>query len=1283
MTTIKRYSNVQASFANQNKLNHTEFFRKYLNSVLDSVPESENRKALTRGIAKDIKDTQVFFKNDYNRIVNELSHVLKHKSNKPLKAKKNKGPVYIVKVQLYRELNQEELKKIKLSEENNAPPPFKYETYTEQISQATFTRLCRVGCTVNFQVQTKEDIKQYENQLYHSKEYPFNFLNYNVLFQNPEYKRKFVQCESWILAMKMTVLETLEKATQIDLYDFEVYKSMNGPLPKICNDYTVYKGETLNDVINSDVLTKYLMSSFKEHACFYTAIINAYPSLKLRIGSTRGSAEMNYDNLKKYFISKGVEVSDDFGLTVNQALVFFKDYKINFTAINIKNQVITTHKEESINKKVSNSHFQCMIHNSHIYTLNNQLKAVKEEQGELRVSTNYRLQQQTKYDYVIDTSEELLNLRIPSDVKYCILYTGDMDDLLLYMINVMKYEPKAQVENGHVKSICYSINNSWITIKYCQTDNDEVVNLHLSPIEERKSYAEAYIKCNELMKSTLLSYQNRSDYNEFLLLNLINNPFGPICGSFEEGEFNKVHSVDFSLAYSSILKSLPFIPVLKQFDNFEKYNDEPIVDHYMYNVEFTSSDKLDMLYSEKSERITYGYNLKHYNKDHYDILTVCKVSQKNANTLTSVINEIWSDKVLTTQDKKMIFNVSIGCCGKLKNNVHRSLLFESQQEALKIASDVRQINVIEHMIDNPDYDPLSLDSEPKIKGDKSLYYVNEQASAYLQNGFYPITMLIYDTMRRKLYQLGQQLNKQGCNILGVRTDCIYVDKAIESVDGFKLTKTRDFNHITIKAGGTLPKKAISFVVEDEDEKADFILKTKPVVKVSHLDDENSSKAYDKFFNQNDQALITAILAGAGKTTSIIRYCNRKGLKLAIVCPYNELRIEFSSKFEGVDAYTVDSFFGLSIGDEKHRVVKASNYDVILFDEIFSYNTRHLAHVAQLLRDTKDVKIYATGDPLQNACIENITANKESYYVDIINGLFPKQLNLKHSKRLENKADETTLLNMKSFIFDNFNTMPREAFVSSLISKFNIKTCNGLQYKKGTINQCHTNETCKTLNQIYNDKEAKDYVQGRNYKWFPSMVVINKVRFKIQKDVFHVNTRYTIKDVNTKGVLFTDETEIPFETLETNFIPNHSFTCHSIQGKSFREAIEIHDIFDHFITPNWIWVSLTRATKLSNVSINLMKSTQSLSGYDFQKMINNHKEEDAKHDRLIDDFVNVEWINNQYNQQAGLCALCSHRINSKCESRDALNLSIDRLNNDVGHVKNNCQLTHVRCNIAKK
>jgi hypothetical protein len=431
---VKKYRNVKSMWEKQKNhvdgLNHLDFFRKYLTDMLATVPDSPDRLGIVRPVSKDIKETKYFTIHKYNKIASEINYILKHKARKTPITRKRKGIVYIVKVQLYRVVNEGEEKKAKY--------PIKFVNVKD--SEGNDVK-CRVGCTINFQVQTKDDLKPYEDKIIPVHEND-TYENLNeILTQNPEYKAKLAQCESWIVAMKMAVLETLESATQIDLSDFHAYKSMNGPLPKICNDYTAYKGETLKDVINSDVLTKYLMSSFKEHACFYTAIINAYPSLKLRIGSTRGSAEMNYDNLKKYFISKGVKVSDDFGLTVNQALVFFKDYKINFTAINIKNQVITEHKEENRNTNLSKTNFECMIHNSHIYTLNNQLKAVKNGEGELKVSQNYRLHQMNSFDCVIDTTEELLNLKIPSDVKYCILYTGDMDDLLLHMINILKYEP--------------------------------------------------------------------------------------------------------------------------------------------------------------------------------------------------------------------------------------------------------------------------------------------------------------------------------------------------------------------------------------------------------------------------------------------------------------------------------------------------------------------------------------------------------------------------------------------------------------------------------------------------------------------------------------------------------------------------------------------------------------------------------------------------------------------------------------------------------------------------
>ena len=291
---VKKYRIIKGLYSKQTLLDHTDFFRNYLSNILATVPQSPLRLKITRPVAKDIKDTKRFTIHKYNKIASELRYIWKHNAQKIHVSRKKKGKVYIVKVEFYRELNQKELE----SKEKIKKTIFTYDGGDEIT--------CRVACTINFQVQTKEDLAPYDKviiSIFDSDE--FEEIN-DILTTTPIYKEKLAQCESWLIALKMTVIDTLEKADQIDLYDYEVYKSINGPQPKICCDYTDYKGETLHDAINSDVFTPYLTSSFKEYACFYTAIINTYPSLKIRIGSTRGSLTMNYDNLQSTSFLKGL-----------------------------------------------------------------------------------------------------------------------------------------------------------------------------------------------------------------------------------------------------------------------------------------------------------------------------------------------------------------------------------------------------------------------------------------------------------------------------------------------------------------------------------------------------------------------------------------------------------------------------------------------------------------------------------------------------------------------------------------------------------------------------------------------------------------------------------------------------------------------------------------------------------------------------------------------------------------------------------------------------------------
>jgi hypothetical protein len=1330
--SLKRFQNLHNEFVKTNKLPYVasnkikkdayykaydNFFRDYLLSFIPkdktvkqqyTKSQNEEFRIVRQQIQATEKTNQPITQKLYNTLVQRLSQIMNLKTITRKENKNAKGDVYLVNVKLYRDLYEKELENLQAI--RNVESYFKMQRDIFNGNITKELQYCRPAYDFTFQVKTKDDLEKFnnlfipeivveDNKNVSNKDY--HDLN-EMLSNNAEYKEKHTFYLSWTVGLKMRIIEKLPDATSIDKkvwIEELVQRDSFGVLPKIFNEYTDYEGSSLNEIINSDKLCPYLMGSFKPFACFYSAIINTYPNLKLRLGSSkRGNTDMSYDSLKAFFKSKGIETPNDYSLSINQAMTFFDEYHISFTAINVENRVIFEKLVDSDSRnKHEISHFQCLIHNYHIYILNNKLKAVKKEIGDVKVSDTYRMMTKSKFSCTINTPEELLNLKVEKGVNINLLYTDDLRGLLFYLINTCKYEPRTNIINGKVQTISYMVNDSWVNIKHVQADDEEVVELSNDNKEMKKVYAETYMKNMNLMKATLLSYNNRSEYNQSMQRNLINNPINPITGSFvDESKVKDYYLVDFSLAYSSILKTLPFIPVLKHFDNFEEYHNEKLVDHYMYNVRFTSDKVNDLLYSNTSERITFGLNLKHYNTKNYKILSVCKVSNFNNNTMSTVIDYIWEDKVLNQQDKKMIFNIAMGCTGKIENSSNRTILFQNIDEAMKIAQENNETEFIscienrkanpkycvENKITNPNYDAndLNMSEDPEIT-DGVFYYLNKNKKVHLKNGFLPVQMLIYDTMRRQLYQMANQLNKQGVKVLGVRTDCLYIDKKIDNIEGYKMTTSRAFGHVKVEQKMNLPKKLITF---DKVECA-FILKEKPVVQISTFSkkDENRFDSFDKFFNENKHVMLTADLAGAGKSYSIINYAKRNDLKICVLTFPNELKLKTANEFD-VDSYTLDRFFGLKMfSDDTYKGVNADEYDIIMFDEIFTYSTKYLQLIADFVDQHPEKQIYATGDTTQLFPIEtDVRVNRASYYMDIINGIFPRQLNLKDSKRLQTEEDKNTMRSIKKFIFDNFKNMEREAFVNAFIKTFKIKTCNNYEYRKGTINECFTNESCKVLNTLYNDAEASGFIQGKYYKWYPNMIVKNKCRFKIDEVEYHVNVRYTIKSMDEKNVVFTNNESIPFEKLETNFIPNHALTGFSMQGQSFKQPIIIHDIFHHFVSDRWVWTAITRCTNLSNITINLSKSDYELH-YNFKKMIESHEQEDIENNRIMNDYITKEWINDTFNKQNGECAHCGTALNKRCIIGDALNLSVDRTCNAIGHIKNNCVLSCVKCNITKK
>jgi hypothetical protein len=80
--------------------------------------------------------------------------------------------------------------------------------------------------------------------------------------------------------------------------------------------------------------------------------------------------------------------------------------------------------------------------------------------------------------------------------------------------------------------------------------------------------------------------------------------------------------------------------------------------------------------------------------------------------------------------------------------------------------------------------------------------------------------------------------------------------------------------------------------------------------------------------------------------------------------------------------------------------------------------------------------------------------------------------------------------------------------------------------------------------------------------------------------------------------------------------------------------------------------------------------------EFVKKIQGYKEQDKKDNRPIDnknEYVNVEWLNNNIYKCCGKCGCCL----------DSKNITAQRLNNDLAHYLNNIVPFCNYCNCSSK
>jgi hypothetical protein len=198
----------------------------------------------------------------------------------------------------------------------------------------------------------------------------------------------------------------------------------------------------------------------------------------------------------------------------------------------------------------------------------------------------------------------------------------------------------------------------------------------------------------------------------------------------------------------------------------------------------------------------------------------------------------------------------------------------------------------------------------------------------------------------------------------------------------------------------------------------------------------------------------------------------------------------------------------------------------------------------------------------------------------------------------------------------------------------------------------------------------------------------------------LNTNYTYKIISfLKGIWkIKDETndktyDITTNLMQNNFILEFCRTIDSMQGASINERMTIFDLNLPYISKNHVWVSITRARSLKNLQI-FIHDDKEVKSYTYARIkqyfnlkVQNYKHQDNKAKRGFndEDYIDENFIFQQQKRTNNKCTYCLKDLEIFIDNDNIVksNLTIDRINNNLAHIKSNCKIACLLCNVSKK
>ena len=605
--------------------------------------------------------------------------------------------------------------------------------------------------------------------------------------------------------------------------------------------------------------------------------------------------------------------------------------------------------------------------------------------------------------------------------------------------------------------------------------------------------------------------------------------------------------------------------------------------------------------------------------------------------------------------------------------------------------DREQYNNIYKNVNTKTYSLISCDSEGNEKkviiqeSQDTIYHVlTSNKETKLMNGYRYIHELLLQYHNHKIYTDAKMLTDNNIKIYSVKTDAFTIDKSnIEiaknllkfslNIGGWRISETKN-----IKVPLLPFKMNKNFEIN--------IPENKIINKIDVVDEYDKNELCEHFI-ENKRVIVRAKYAGSGKS-SACAHMQALGYTPIFICPTNRLVKEH--KDNKITSATINMFFGFGINEENQYIKQfdASEFDCIVFDEIYFYSVENLRRIYKYCLNNPDKIILATGDINQLESIESVSnvSSYDEYMNQCINMIFPNEIYLKENKRLKTKEDKTKLENIYDDIFYNSLTIPE------IIKKHNFKTTNKVISDN---NIAYTHKTCNLVSQKVRT------IQGRHNKYEIDEMLICKKYYKyvnknnngkIKTMNINKNCEYKIIGVYDDYIMLTDETnnkfDITVDIIEKHFTYSYCCTCHSLQGSSKSGIMTIHEWNHFFVDKNWFYTAITRARNLDDVYF-MMSNKQSedteyklLRKYFIDKK-EGYIQQDYKNGTFTQpgqefksNYINIDWFFTNIKKHCGSCGCdFSYSLDGSVKS----DLTAQRLDNNLPHNLDNIIPMCVNCN----